>query len=694
MHSSNKETTRPAFGASTLRWVLPFLAVFCPIVLLSVTAERVATRSLKSVLEAEHIAAVGNLSSFLGGEAREAAIFAKALGSLPGTISAVQAGDTFSLTSRLKAAVIASDQAERALILDTAGSTVASYPVSSGSLVATPEMHAWLKRIASHRSLSLSPVYVRTDDSHAFAYGAPVVSTGGTLLGILALEVPASRLNEWMKDLDVPQGMSLVAIDHDGTLVAHPSVEPLGPLIRDFSLVKAVSNARTGQTQTTEYTDPVLKTEMIATFQPIAVGPELWITVAQQPVTSAYAEIIRARGTLVFAGTLLTILTLGLVIALARMSARVLHLNRTLEIRNQELRETASIVGSSFDAIIGMTPEGHIRTWNRAAEMMYGYTETETIGKSILEIVTDAAKPPMTDLLWKLRKGETVRDSESERKTKSGGVLPVSVTLSPIDDGKGNVVGISSIERDTTERKKLEQLKSDFLSFVSHQLKAPITALKWSIEMVENGDYGEIPEKMKSFFVDLKQVSDHCWHLISNILNMSRIDRGVVSVSLSPMTLSQVVDLSVRDYRVAAEKAGLYLRIEGSNGGTKVLTDAEKMAEAISNSISNALKHTKSGGITVSMRSDEEYGYIDVADTGEGMSADMVQKLFSRDQVLGGGASAEKSAGLGLYIARNFVKIQGGDVTVISVPGKGSTFTYSIPLAKGDGTIQEDRKVL
>ncbi len=222
----------------------------------------------------------------------------------------------------------------------------------------------------------------------------------------------------------------------------------------------------------------------------------------------------------------------------------------------------------------------------------------------------------------------------------------------------------------------------DITSFVSHQLRAPVTAMRWSIESMLDGESGPVGNALKKELQQLHDVAIQNGKLIDDILNVSRIDRGVIEVKTEPVQLADIAERALRDYRVALKKAGLSLAVVGPKKAITVQADLEKMAEAVTNAISNAIKHTKSGGITVTLRSDDRFGYIDVTDTGEGMPPEILQNLFSRTGVKGSNTDSSKSTGLGLYIARNFVQLQGGDITVTSTVGKGSTFTYSVPLAK------------
>lgn len=222
----------------------------------------------------------------------------------------------------------------------------------------------------------------------------------------------------------------------------------------------------------------------------------------------------------------------------------------------------------------------------------------------------------------------------------------------------------------------------DITSFVSHQLRAPVTAMRWSMESLLDGDAGDMSEEVRVAIKNLYGVVIQNAALINDILNVSRLDRGVIEVKLVPVSLMEVAERAVRDYRVPAEKGGLRLLIEGHETPITVLADGEKLAEAVSNAVSNAIKHTKQGGITVQLRANETCGYIDVTDTGEGMSPDVLAHLFDRTGSKGSNTDASQSTGLGLFIARKFTRLMGGDVTVRAEVGKGSTLTYSVPLAK------------
>ncbi len=238
-------------------------------------------------------------------------------------------------------------------------------------------------------------------------------------------------------------------------------------------------------------------------------------------------------------------------------------------------------------------------------------------------------------------------------------------------------------ERISAELARKNDTLRDISSFVSHQLRAPVTSMQLVLQSILDGDFGELTADLQEQLTQLRGVAVQNGQLIDDILNVSRIDRGVVEVQVAPVPLKDIAERALRDYRLPLKNANLSLTTVGFDLAITVLADAEKMAESVTNAISNAIKHTKQGGLTVTVRQDGTYGYIDVTDTGEGMPPEMIQKLFSRTGVKGSNAKAATSTGLGLFIARNFMQLQQGDIIVTSTVGQGSTFSYKIPLNQG-----------
>ncbi|MFQ5795069.1 MAG: ATP-binding protein [Candidatus Bipolaricaulia bacterium] len=230
------------------------------------------------------------------------------------------------------------------------------------------------------------------------------------------------------------------------------------------------------------------------------------------------------------------------------------------------------------------------------------------------------------------------------------------------------------------ERKQIDQMKSDFVSMVSHQMRTPVALIMGYIDNMLMGLTGDLTAQQKQYLQEMREISSKNYRLISDLLNVSRIERSVISVDIRPVRLKEVIDLAVRDYHERIKKKGLALNLEEMDYEIIVLADKDKMVDALSNVIDNAVKFTHEGSITIRTKSENGFGIVEVVDTGEGMSDDLLNRLFKRDQIFSGGPTPEIGSGLGLYITKKFMSLQHGDISVTSAVGKGSHFVFKIPL--------------
>ena len=543
-----------------LRWGLPFVAALLPIVLLSVYSFQIAARSMQDLVVAGNVSAANNLSQLVTQDLTQTVRLAHAIASGSGTIDAMANRDDITMSIRERTIVLAYPQIERVFVTDPKGTLWSDYPRAPGVFGKSMATAPWFQGVSADWKPYVSGVYLSPmkGEPQVLAIAMPV-RDGAEVTGVLVFEYRTEQFGKWVSNLRLGRGGLLYLLDHTGIVAAHPSLpkgERLSPV---YAAVPYVATARKGAVVTGDYVDPLLHEEMIATFQPLAVGGNHWVVVAEQPKADAFAMLDQVKWNLTVAGTILTLFTLATVVALGVISAHNERLNRQLASKNQTLQ--------------------------------------------------------------------------------------------------------------------------DITSFVSHQLRAPVTAMRWTIESMIDGDYGVITPKLKEALETLSGVAIQNGNLINDILNVSRIDRGVIEVACAAVPLKEVAERALRDYRVALEKAGLSLTLVGADLPITVLADKEKMAEAVTNSLSNAIKHTKKGGLTLTLRADAKTGYIDVTDTGEGMPKEIQDNLFSRTGVHGANTDSSQSTGMGLYIARNFMQMQKGDITVRSTPGAGTTFTYSVPLA-------------
>ena len=251
---------------------------------------------------------------------------------------------------------------------------------------------------------------------------------------------------------------------------------------------------------------------------------------------------------------------------------------------------------------------------------------------------------------------------------------------------------IGSVVREIQQREEIERLsnaKSEFISIASHQLRTPLTAIKGYISMVLEGTYGKLPEKARKPVKNVYDSNEKLVKLVSDLLSFSRLESGKIEVEKEKTSIGDLISNIVEMFKIEAENKGLYLKFEKptpstGSGQAEIMIDSDKIRDAISNLINNAIKYTPKGGITVKIqiRQPADKIKIEVSDTGVGMTKEEISRLFqSFSREAASSKLYSQGTGLGLYIAKKYIEMHGGTLTVVSPgPGKGTTFTIELPV--------------
>jgi PAS domain S-box-containing protein len=361
----------------------------------------------------------------------------------------------------------------------------------------------------------------------------------------------------------------------------------------------------------------------------------------------------------------------------------------------------AAIVESSDDAIISTDLQGNIKSWNRGAERIYGYPADETIGKPITMLHPQDRWNEEPRILELIRMGDRIDHYETLRRRKDGTDIDISLTVSPILNHVGDVIGASKTSRDITWRKRAEEereqllarerdsrseaeeanrLKDEFLATISHELRSPLNAiLGWARLLREPDMRGD---QMDRALETIERNAQAQARLIEDLLDVSRIVSGKLSIQMRPVTLNSTVQSAVADLRLAAESKGIDLRL-AEDEEIKLIGDADRLQQVVWNLLSNAIKFTSEGGrVEVGLKRIGEHAELRVRDTGRGISPEFLPHVFDRfRQATRTDARSRAGLGLGLAIVRHIVEAHGGSVTAESAGvGLGSTFVCKLPL--------------
>jgi PAS domain S-box-containing protein len=357
----------------------------------------------------------------------------------------------------------------------------------------------------------------------------------------------------------------------------------------------------------------------------------------------------------------------------------------------------AAIVESSDDAIISADLQGNISSWNKGAERLYGYTAAEAVGKPVTMLLPPERWNEEPRILDLIRRGDRIDHYETSRRRKDGTEIDISLTVSPILNSVGDVIGASKTSRDITWRKRAEEereqllvrerdsrteaeeanrLKDEFLATISHELRSPLNAILGWARLLREPDMRE--DQMERALETIERNAQ----AQARLIEVSRIVSGKLSIQMRPVTLNSTVQSAVADLRLAAETKGIDLRLT-EDEEIKLIGDADRLQQVVWNLLSNAIKFTPEGGrVEVGLKRVGERAELRVRDTGRGISPEFLPHVFDRfRQATRTDARSRAGLGLGLAIVRHIVEAHGGNVTAESAGvGLGATFVCILPL--------------
>jgi two-component system CheB/CheR fusion protein len=350
-------------------------------------------------------------------------------------------------------------------------------------------------------------------------------------------------------------------------------------------------------------------------------------------------------------------------------------------------QEVAAIVEWSDDAIMSKDLDGTIRSWNRGAERMFGYTAAEAIGQSMRLIIPLDRWAEEEEVLRRLRAGDTVDHFETLRCRRDSSEVPVSLTISPIVDSTGVVVGASTIARDITARRQAEQmerdaarLKDEFLAIVSHELRTPVNAMLGWATLLQRADVDDArrDRAARGIYTNAKRQAQ----LIEELLDFSRALAGKLRLANEPIDLPDIIRDAIEMAETAATAKHTAVRLEVDPGLKPVVGDSLRLQQVVSNLLTNAIKFSPERA-TIQVRVRQLNGSVElsVSDNGPGIPHDQLTAIFEPfRQVEGGAPSVQGGLGLGLAIVKQIVEAHRGSVSASSPGlGLGSTFTVRLP---------------
>lgn len=342
-------------------------------------------------------------------------------------------------------------------------------------------------------------------------------------------------------------------------------------------------------------------------------------------------------------------------------------------------KELAAIVEFSGDAIISKNLDGIITSWNKSAEQIFKYSSKEAVGKHITLIIPPELRGEEDHIINQLKKGRHINHFETTRMTKKGKRIDVSISISPIKNTQGKIVGAAKIARDITEKKKLERQKDDFIAVASHELKTPVTSIKAYTQILKTKFEKKGDKESSEQLGKMNTQVDKLTTLIKDLLDITKIESGKLEFNESIFEFDKLVTEVAEFMQFTSDKHKII--VQGQTG-KKVKVDRDRLGQVVTNLISNAIKYSPEADRVV-IRLFEEKGNIIfcVKDFGIGIAKDKQKRVFERFfRVHDTDQNTFPGLGLGLYISSEIIKRMEGKIWVRSTVGKGTTFSFSLPI--------------
>jgi PAS domain S-box-containing protein len=390
--------------------------------------------------------------------------------------------------------------------------------------------------------------------------------------------------------------------------------------------------------------------------------------------------------------------------------------NQDLKAREQEFlvqmraeRRFRELLEAAPDAIIEVDEDGRILTLNAVTEKSFGYRREELLGQPVEVLVPDGVRANHAGHRAKYKAHPVTRAMGSgldlHGRRKDGSTFPVEISLSPVKSEEG--FRVTAIIRDITERQQIEErlraiqtrythelelrnqqiehanrYKSEFLANMSHELRTPLHTIIGFSELLAEETKGPLNVDQKRYMGHIQKDSQHLLALINEVLDLSKIEAGKLQLNRDAVDIAAVLDEVLASIRPRALERSLAIE---AAPGSPVLVDADRLRvkQILYNLVSNAVKFTPNGGrIRVEIESANGFAQISVTDTGIGIPIEEQGVIFDAFHQVGTAASGgmREGTGLGLPITKRLVEEHGGRIWLESEPGKGSRFSFTIPL--------------
>jgi two-component system phosphate regulon sensor histidine kinase PhoR len=354
-----------------------------------------------------------------------------------------------------------------------------------------------------------------------------------------------------------------------------------------------------------------------------------------------------------------------------------------IQLSQRQKANTEAIIYSLRDGVIVIDEFDRLSMANEAAGRLFNFDYKSAQHKPIGDLI-NKSHSVFIDFLRQSRRGKIEATRREIQLAQQAGPRTFDCIISCVYDQRHEVCGVVAVLHDVTREKEISQMKNDFVSHVSHELKTPLASITAYSEMLADGEADD-EQTRKQFYTVIQNQAKRLNRLIEDILNISRIESGLIKVEKKPVSLTILIEEQMQMIRGYAEEKNIRIITQKPIVYDQVYADRDMISQVIVNLLSNAVKYTPSGGsVTIETAVDETAGTtrVTVTDTGVGIPADEIGHIFDKFYRVNANKKQAKGTGLGLNLVKQIVeKVHDGRVFVTSQPGLGSTFGFELPLA-------------
>lgn len=375
-------------------------------------------------------------------------------------------------------------------------------------------------------------------------------------------------------------------------------------------------------------------------------------------------------------------------VAASRLAVLIENANLYHDVNGRRERWEA-VFKFTEEGIIIFDGRGKVVGFNPAASRLTGCKADEAIGKDFTKVVKSVSQEgvnlaAISPIHQMLTEGKTIAKSQQLIESVDGDQIWTEISYSPILDNEGRVTSGLAIIRNIQKDREVEEIKSDFISIVSHELRTPLSAIKGFLSMIINKDFGELNDKQFHFLNRVYQSNQRMVDLVEDLLDASHIESGKINLVQNPTAPEAVINEVVSELASKGFERQILLKVKRRQRLPLVLADENRLRQILTNLVDNAIKYSfPKGEVVIDFKVVGDELITSVSDNGVGISPAQVERIFQKfGRVYNPMSVQAGGSGLGLYIVKRLVESHGGKIWATGKEGKGSKFSFSLPIAR------------